>query len=258
MEKQCLHKPEETAQEALLRATLQQHAPSTIDLEQGWAKILSAREAQHKQVSFLQTSLFFLANAFRQQQGEKRSLRHARVLVAAIVLALILVGVGTVAPISNRLDGNQVAHAYVQVNQTQQNQDVKVALLAAYASNGGTSLVTTVQVGNERGHLVLPDGTLTYQRENLGISQGSVFVAHVDRPNLSCQFYSYSAAHPPVDAQTVTLIWHVNQITIGQLFPVNPHNPGSTIHGNWTFQFTIPFHHDNSNPDDSTIDTSQC
>lgn len=193
---------------------------------------------------------------FRARSRQWRPLRHARILVATIVLVLVLVGVGSVAPISNRLDGNQTAHAYTQVNQTQQNQDVKVTLLGAYASNSGTSLVTTVQIGNERGHLVVPDGTLTYQQENLGISSGSVFVAHVSRPNLSCQFYSYSAAHPPVDARMITLIWHVDQINIGQ-FPLT-HDPGQTIHRNWTFQFTVLFHHDTSSPDTSTINLTQC
>ncbi|HEY7416755.1 MAG TPA: DUF4179 domain-containing protein [Ktedonobacteraceae bacterium] len=249
MEKQSLREPEETLQETLLRATLQQHAPSTIDLEQSWEKIVPALRTPRKQVSFPQTSLFFLANAFWQQQGEKRSLRHPRILVAAIAVLIVLIGVGVTFPITSRLGGNQVAHAYTQVNQTQQDQNIKVTLLNAYASYSGTSLVTTVQIGNERGHLVVPSGTLRYQEENLGISSGSVFVAHVSHPNLSCQFYNYLAAHPPVDAQTVTLIWHVDQINIGQ-FPL-AHNPGQIIYGNWTFQFTIPFHHDNFSPDPS-------
>jgi hypothetical protein len=193
---------------------------------------------------------------FRARARQGRFLKHARILVAAIVLVLVLVGVGAVAPISNRLGGNQTAHAYTQVNQMQQDQDVKFTLLGAYASSSVTILVTAVQIGNERGHLVVPDGTLTYQQENLEISSASVFVAHVSHPNFSCQFYSYSAAHPPVDARTVTLIWHVDQISIGQL-PLT-RNPGQTIHGNWTFQFTILFHHDTSSPDTSTIDLTQC
>jgi hypothetical protein len=82
-------------------------------------------------------------------------------------------------------------------------------------------------------------------------------VAHFNRPNLSCQFYNYSAAHPLVDAPTVTLIWHVDQIII-DWSPLTSHNPGQVIHGNWTFQFTIPFHHDNSSPGTSTIDSTQC
>jgi hypothetical protein len=257
MEKQCLRRPEETPQETLLRTTFQQHAPSTIDLEQGWEKIVPALRAPRKQISFLQASPLLLANAFRQQD-EKRFLRHPRILVAAIAVLLVLIGIAAF-PIANPQHGNQTAYAYAQVNQTQQDQGVKVTLIEAYASNGGIKLVAKMQLVDTGRGMPAPDfdgTTLRYQQETLTNLSGGTVVANM-KANYSCQFYLASAVHPPVDAQMITLIWHVDKLLIAT---PNGHLPSheQIIYGNWTFQFTIPFHHDNSKPSIPTISLTLC
>ena len=234
--------PQET-QETLLRATLREHAPQTIDLEQGWVKI-SAQLSTRAEQTVPPRGLHWFP---RQSQGEGRLVRRWQLLALAAVLGVALIGAGLFGPFSNLLGGNQ--DVYAQVNQTQQDQGVTVTLDKAYANLDSTNLAFKITLPPElaKYDAVAPSAlTLTSQGQTL---TSAVSLATGDNTHVSIAYFS--PVNPLANTQEVTLTWHITQIQLDEL--KQPSVAPVYIKGIWTFTFTTPFHNDHSSPMQPTM-----
>lgn len=242
MNTQFPQETQETTQEALLRATLREHAPQTIDLEHGWVKISAQLSTQAEQTMSPRGLHWFP----RQSQGERRLVRRWQVIALAAVLGVALIGAGLFGPFSNLLGGNQ--DVYAQVNQTRQDQGVTITLDKAFANLKETNLTFKITVPPELAKYIAaaPSAlTLTYQGQALERGDWTAFLLSNNNAHVSS--ISFSAVNPPANTQEVTLTWHITQIWLRSQ-PTSQNHNIVDIKGDWTFTFTIPFHNDYSDP----------
>ncbi len=162
---------------------------------------------------------------------------------------MALIGASFAGPLSSWFSGNQVV--YAQINQSRQDQGITVTLLGGYVSDGGTELEVKIQKDTGHGVPFASITILKYQQKVLTMA-GGVGTGDL-RTNFTCLVSWASAVHPPADVQTITLTWHVTKLYVQTAIKIPP----QVIQGDWTFQFTLPFHHDNSIPSRS-ISTRNC
>ena len=213
MNTQFPQETQETTQETLLRATLRERAPQTIDLEQSWVKISAQLSMQDEQTASPRRLRWFP----RQSQGERRLVRRWQILALAAVLGVALIGAGLFGPFSNLLGGNQ--DVYAQVNQTQQDQGITITLDKAFANLKGTYLAFNITVPPElaKYDAVAPSTlTLTYQGQVLERRNGMVGF-QLSNNNTHASFIPFSAVNPPANTQEITLTWHITQIWLRSL-----------------------------------------
>jgi hypothetical protein len=227
---------QKTTQEVLLRATLREHAPQTIDLEQGWVKISAQVSAQTGRTASSRELRWFPQHA----QGERHLVRRWKVFAVAAALLIALIGAGLAGPLSGWLGRNQ--QVYAQVNQTKQDQGITITMTKAYASLRGTYLAfrITLPSSEQRTAFAVAFAVLRYQDETLQAPEiVGLRVSNEGRENA----FNFPALNPPTGIQEVTLTWHVTRIGL-----LDMRGKKTFVKGDWTFTFTIPFHHDYSEP----------
>lgn len=252
-----LREQPETVQETLLRTTLREHAPQTVDLEQGWETV-SRRIASLDGKSHLATGLRLVTSGKSRQM---RSRKKWPVLVAVAALFVALLGAGVAGPLSRWFagGGTGIVYAYSDVNQSQQSGGIQIIVGKAYADPERLYLVYEVQ---------LPSDLSKHYSSGFivdGKTQGRYGpTAQLPGPLSGfCQLTAYAGKpvyclneqgplpglfHVPPDVNKVVITWDITEVELHSV-PWTTHKSSPLlIHGHWHFQFSIPFYHQEHDP----------
>lgn len=251
-----LEEAQDCAQEAFLRATLEAHAPQSIDLEQSW-KTVSQRMTSLDTKSSAATHLRFLP----PQSSWQTHRRHKWPIVATVAtLLLILLGTGTTGPLFHWFGGsNDSAYAYSDVSQSQQSHSITMTVTKAYADPNRLYMEYHVQLPHalaKRYKHVFPEGAPQnqYMQEKGVATLGQMFVCDDSQhdswpvPCINLIGGSFQdigtlgntgdiTFHVPAEVNTLIITWSVKEVLLnGAAYP------NTKVSGNWHFQFSFPFH----------------
>jgi uncharacterized protein DUF4179 len=244
---------EESRDEMALRVTLPAHASETVDTDAAWDSV-APRLATNRPLAARQRRTGPLVG----WAGRPR-----RALVAAIMVAVLLVSIGSLAGFayirgcfwggssficSNLLQPDGTNY-FDKVNQSQEQHGVTVTITSAYADRGATLIgyratmtpglaarwaetyPAAMTVTTDAGELV---GTMGDKSNSAAIGELCDDPAR-NRGETVCYFH-FGPAHPGDTASSISLSIEITKIDL--------HNgPSDTLlAGSWRFHFTLPFH----------------
>ena len=241
----------ETQQEALLRATLQEHAPEVVNVEQGWALVVNRLAPLKEQTLQDRRSDFGSLNS--GDQPGSRWWRKMPVLVAAILVAILLMGAGIAGglyfwggPFGDtgiKQIGDQ--HLYADIGQAQLVGAVTITVTKGYADKGRTLIAYDVQLPagmtkDYTGFSVLSFSVTNQNGEEVKGINIECTALPKDGSEMHC-LMTLSPFHPTAGTSRFMIAWDITQIV---LIPAN--SPKSEVQtGHWHFQFTLPFYWNN-------------
>jgi hypothetical protein len=223
--------------ETLLRITLHEHAPQHIDLEHGWA-VVSQHMAYGGNTSQPESSRRQVISAHRRLPS-----RRSRVLVAAAILLLALLGAGSAGTLAHWFGGSTGSSvAYAAINQSMQiSNGVTLTATKGYVDPKHLVLYFSAQLSSElsRTYADAMVTASTIQGKDVKVT----WIAVVETPAM------YGAIVAPSGGDITGKIFHVTWHISGvELFPVISGIAPRFIKGDWTFRFSIPFHHEVQEP----------
>lgn len=240
----------ETAQEALLRATLHEHEPEIVDTERAWAMISSHIATPDSSKPMMVTLLS------RNQQSKHARKRLVGIAVAAALLVLVLSGGLLFAPLNSWLNPQQTAFA--MVNQVRQTQGITLTVEQAYANIGHSFIIYNLQISADwlkQGYVIGIPTNDTLVANHQVVKRANPHPVACKDPGQNGQpercLLSYLAIQPAPDGNRVTFTWDIPMVTLVSIPKINPNSqlPRTiTVSGHWHFVFTIPFSHENRYP----------
>lgn len=219
--------------ETLLRITLHEHAPQNIDLERGWTAV-SHQMASLDSKSQSGGSLRKLAPATHQRLPGRRSW----MLATAAALLLALLGAGFAAPFAHWFGGSTSAPvAYAAINQSMQIfNGVRLTATKGYVDPKHLVLYFDAQLsGDLKNKYTGPVVTRsTIQGKDAQITWATLAGATVNHGAI------VASSGGDIAGKTFQVTWHISEI---ELISTVPGGAPQYIKGDWTFHFSIPFHH---------------
>ncbi len=254
-----LREQPETVQETLLRATLQEHAPQTVDLEQDWETVSCRLASLHDTPQPVGRLQYVPRELSRPGRNRKRwPLLGA---VAVLFVTLLVLGTAFVGPLSGRFgsEGTTTAYAFSPVNQSQQSAGIQIMVGKAYADPERLYIAYTVQLSRD---LLRDYGCAFVVAASEQGSYGPVVQVQTT-PSGLCQLTASTSSplyslnklgplpdlfHVPSHVNTVVITWTITEVKL-QRVPWSAHKSTPLlIHGSWHFQFSIPFYHQEHDP----------
>jgi hypothetical protein len=230
----------ETSEEALLRATFQEHAPADVALDTAWAAVarrLSAARAPERTPRLL------------RRLQRKVALPLA---AAALALAVVLGAAGYAAaqdPFSLHDPGMlmiTIGHLYQDIGQRQEADGVTITVTRAYADEGRTVIEYTLKLA--------PHLAQRYNSASLGSwleTEGHGLQTTGETGFLSCTGLpagggpeSCVMVHGPY--QPGAAIHHLDlTLEVSAVYLINREGT-ATQTGPWRFHFSLPYHRTNA------------
>ena len=246
-----LSAPTETPEEALLRATLQEHAAIRVDVDRRWAEVAESLSAlkQSTRSSKGSNILYWRANIQHRAGRSKKML----IIAAVALLSILLMGAGVAAYVWSGFSTDQGLqqikdqHLYQDIGQKQTVGQIMIAVNWVYVDSSRTYLAYDVQVpasiAKHYNSVVVGSYSLTDQNgeEPTG--------AHIecegfpqDGSPMHC-FITSSSFNPRYTAKQITIT-----LDVLQLYLIQPTGETGKLAGTWHFQFTVPFHQQDLGP----------
>jgi hypothetical protein len=241
----------EVADEALLRATLAECAPATVDAEAAWVAVSSRITATAQNESSAKRRGFRLLRTGAAPRADSR--RPFPKVAAVLAVAVLLMGAGFAGAHFFQWSGKAQTvdreHLFTVVNQRQSEQGVTIMVNRAYADPGNTYLDYTIQLSSDLvgryDHTVvasydLTDGSADGSEAGAGNTQCGTIS---DSGQIDC-LLDASPFHEGASVTQITITY-----TITRLYLQHSGNSDTTeLSGHWSFQFTIPFHQPSLGP----------
>ncbi|GCE03972.1 DUF4179 domain-containing protein [Dictyobacter aurantiacus] len=267
------------SQEDLLRVTLTAHTLQSIDLEADWQTVAQRMTALEGRVSAATHPRLLAARSFRPTRR-----RHIWPILAAVAaLLLVAFGIVTAGPFFHLFgENNNVVYAFADVSQSQQSQGITINVTKGYVDPSRIYIEYNVQlpatlskgyqhataIGITKNPYMQVKSFPTVDRNGhptggqslmgLGVCddswQGSGpapcinivggDIEHHLKGNDTLGNNNVVKFRVPAAVNNLTFTWDVKEVQLSG--PSYQH--GMTIHGNWHFQFTLPFHHQPHDP----------
>ncbi len=251
----ALHNTNETAEEALLGATLHDHAPAIVDIDRRWTAVAERLSSRNQYTHGVKSSRFQLLH-----NGQHNSRQWRIIGLAAIaVFSTLLMGAGIVGyyfwggPFGDpgiKQIGDQ--HLYQDIQQQQQSNQVTITVTKAYADTGRTLIAYDLQlpasVAQHYNNIVIGSFSVKDQQgEELTATNTQCTGLIHDGSPMHC-LITLLPFHPKASVTQLTVT-----VDIMNVYLIQANNPGTEIRtGAWHFRFVLVFHRYNlgtSGPD---------
>ncbi len=244
----------ETPQEVMLRATLHDHAPKSVDTDNGWKAVAEHLFSLNHHTRNLKKSGFQLFQA--NGQHHSRRWRKITLMAAIALLSMLLMGAGVAASYyfwggsygdpGIKQIGDQ--HLYQDIEQQQRLNQITITITKAYADAGRTLIAYDLQVpastAKSYNNIVLASfSVLNQQGEELAAANVECTEFPHDGSPMHC-LITLSPFHPGVNTNKLTVTFDIAKVYLIRSDTGNP----EILTGPWHFQFVLPFHRDNLGP----------
>lgn len=230
--------PEEQAHPELCRelATIYQFRPAE---EQMLARL--QRQLVMRQTPYAETSL-------QIEPSRRLSIRRRSVwLVPAAALILALVGAVLVGPLAPWSSGKtSTAFAYAPINKSLQvSNGITLTAIKGYADPKHLVLYYEVHIpGDLRGKYPVAFAyTATLQGKESATNK--MFTCQLSSGTNALTCANYLQTNRDIAGDTLQVTWHITQV---ELVPDIANAADVFLKGDWTLQFTLPFHHQVQDP----------
>jgi hypothetical protein len=229
--------------EALLRQTLAEHAPDTVDSTSSWEEVASqlalAGRSSH------------VGRAPQWRSWRRKPLLWVAAVAAAVALmgatftgGYYIFGWGLLRTPEVQLIGNE--HLYADVNRSQSANGITITVSKVYADEGSTLIAYTIRLapqlsGSHPGPVIASYDLLDQYGEDAG--GGGIICSPVSRDGrfVEC-LLDTTAYHPPASTSRLDLTWKITKIYV-----FSNGSPDESD-GDWTISFSVPFHHTSNGP----------